>query len=145
MTGEFDFRGPTSPSTEVGPFRSPPRAVNHPVEAYASGSRPRPQRWSTRGDTGAGDALVELARGADLLLCEASFLERRRQPARPAPDRPRGGEHASAPACGRLRVTHLVPSVGRAREEASSADDGDRQLDGPVSPSTSTGGWSYEI
>ena len=44
-------------------------------------------RWSTAVTPGPTQALVDLARGADLALFEASFLSGRRQPAQPAPDR----------------------------------------------------------
>jgi ribonuclease BN (tRNA processing enzyme) len=60
------------------------------------------------GDTGECDDLVELARGADVFLCEASWTD--------SPDNPPGihlsgrqaGEHAARAQVGRLLVTHLI-------------------------------------
>ncbi len=43
------------------------------------------------GDTGYCDALVELARGADVFLCEASWTHARGPAAETAPVRHRGG------------------------------------------------------
>jgi ribonuclease BN (tRNA processing enzyme) len=59
------------------------------------------------GDTGPSPAVVELARGADVLLAEAAYAE--------GPGLPPGlhltgrqaGEHAAAAGVGRLLVTHV--------------------------------------
>ena len=66
-------------------------------------------RLAYSADTGESDALVRLAEGADLLLCEASFLD--------APDLPpnlhltarQAAQHAARAGVGQLVLTHLVP------------------------------------
>jgi ribonuclease BN (tRNA processing enzyme) len=77
------------------------------------------------GDTGPSDAVVEMARDADVLLSEASFQDASsllpfHLSARQA------GEHAKAAGVGRLLLTHILPTLDpeRSLEEASSAFDG---------------------
>src|SRR5262249_38873286 len=60
---------------EVGPFRVTVRLVAHPVEAYSMRIEHDGRSLVYTGDTGATEALVDLARGADVLLSEASFVE----------------------------------------------------------------------
>ena len=65
--------------------------------------------------------LLELARGADLLLAEASFPER--VPADVAgflSSARQAGEHAAAAGAGRLLLTHLLPGTppGQAEDAA---------------------------
>jgi ribonuclease BN (tRNA processing enzyme) len=68
------------------------------------------------GDTGPCSRIVELARGADVLLAEAAHA--------PGPDLPKGlhltgreaGEHAAAAEVGRLLLTHIpawVDEIGQ--------------------------------
>jgi ribonuclease BN (tRNA processing enzyme) len=76
IASHFDFR-PWQPRQEVGPFVVETVRVDHPVEAYAmriSEAVPEGGTLVYSGDTGPCDALVELARGADLLLVEAASL-----------------------------------------------------------------------
>ena len=84
IASHFDFRA-WQPRQQVGPFLVETAAVDHPVEAYAmriTEDVPDGGTLVYSGDTGPCDALVELARGADLLLVEAGARER--------PDPPRG-------------------------------------------------------
>jgi len=59
-------------------------------------------------DTGVSPALVELARDADLLLCEASYPDDRPHPPDIHLTGRQAGEHACAAGVGRLVLTHLV-------------------------------------
>ena len=64
----------------IGPFTVDTARVAHPVEAYAIRVTENAAGGGTlvfSGDTGPAPALVELARGADLLLVEAAFLTAR--------------------------------------------------------------------
>lgn len=102
------------------------RAVDHLCEAYALRVEHGGRSLVYSGDTGPCAALVELAQGADLLLCEASWPHRSEDRDEP----PRGvhlsgrqaGEHAAAAGVGRLLLTHLGPGsdpaalVAEARE-----------------------------
>jgi ribonuclease BN (tRNA processing enzyme) len=73
----FDFRD-WQPRQQIGPFTVSTVAVDHPVEAYALRiveNIPDGGSLVYSGDTGPCDALVEIARGADLLLVESAFMD----------------------------------------------------------------------
>ena len=103
----FEFSTPRS--GELGPFAVSVTGVNHPVPAYAISVSVGDRRLVYSGDTGESDALVSLAHGADVLLCEASF----------GPDDvyvpdlhltgKQAGEHAARAGVDRLIVTHVPP------------------------------------
>jgi ribonuclease BN (tRNA processing enzyme) len=103
----FDFAVPRS--GELGPFAVSFVPVNHPVPAYAVRLTAGGRTLVYSGDTGESDALVGLATGADVLLCEATF----------APDEEyvpnlhltgrQTGEHAARAGVDRLIVTHVPP------------------------------------
>ncbi len=114
--------------------------MNHPVRTNAVRlERRRAERWCTPRDTGESPELVELATGADVLLCEASF----------GPDDPyvpdlhltgrQAGEHAARAGVGRLLVTH-VPPWGSPERQAAEAAVG---FDGTVE--CARAGAAYEI
>ena len=96
-------------SWRLGPFSVTTARTAHPVECYAVRLTAGGRSLVYTGDTGPSPAVVELARGADVLLAEAAYAE--------GPDLPPGlhlsgrlaGEHAAAAGVGRLLVTH-VPS-----------------------------------
>ena len=100
---------------ELGPFRLTADHVNHPVETFGFRVEHDGWRLAYSADTGESDALVRLAEGADLLLCEASFLD--------GPDsKPnlhlsgrQAAEYAERAGVGRLVLTHLVPWNDRER------------------------------
>ncbi|XVQ10178.1 MBL fold metallo-hydrolase [Spirillospora sp. CA-255316] len=109
MSGTFDFHTLRRGPYEIGPFRVTTALMPHPVEAFAFRIEYGDRVVAYSGDTGPSSHLVELARGADLFLCEASFLTQ--------PDLPddlhltarEAGEHAARAEVGRLVLTHLVP------------------------------------
>lgn len=117
MDAEYAFRAwqPGSP-VQVGPLTVEPFAVNHPVEAYGmrvtGPSSDRPGERATlvfSGDTDHCDTLVEASRGADLLLCEAAFLEGRDDGVRGIHlTGRRAGAVAAAARARRLLLTHLT-------------------------------------
>ena len=106
--------------------------MNHPVETFGFRVEHAGWRLAYSGDTGESDALVRLAEGADLLLCEASFLD--------GPDiRPnlhltarQAAEHAARAGVGQLVLTHLVPWNDRNRTLAEA----DGIYPGPLSLAT---------
>ena len=81
--------------------------VDHPCEAYGVRLESGGRTLVYSGDTGPCDNLVELAQGADVLLCEATWTD--------DPDRPPGvhlsgrqaGEHARKAGVSRLLLTHV--------------------------------------
>jgi ribonuclease BN (tRNA processing enzyme) len=129
MTGAFDFRTLAPGVQRIGPFQVTAAHVNHPVETFGFRIGYAGRSIAYSADTGESDALVDLARGADLLLCEASFLA---GPGLPAGLHLTGGQaaqHAARAGAGQLVLTHLVPwhDPARVLEEASAAS-----FDGPI-------------
>jgi len=130
MHGEFYFRDHVE-VTEVGPFRITTAPAAHPVEAYSIRVEAGGRSLVFSGDTGPTDTLVDLARGADLALFEASFLSRYEDL---PPDlhltAAQSAEHATRAGVQRLVLTHLVPWTPRdeTQEEAAAAYDGELML-----------------
>ena len=118
MHADFAFVDLEPGPFTLGPFMLRTVRVKHPVEAYAVRVEHGGRSLVYSGDTGPCDALVELARGADLLLCEASFHDGRDT----APDLHLNGreaaEHATRAGARRLVLTHLPPWNDPARSLA---------------------------
>lgn len=96
-------------ATSIGPFVVTPVRVAHPVETYALRIEHAGRVLVYSGDTGPSPALVEAARGADLLLCEASFLEGDTNPPDLHLTGREAGQHAAAAGVGQLVLTHVPP------------------------------------
>jgi ribonuclease BN (tRNA processing enzyme) len=117
----FTFATPTE--GELGPFRMSYARMNHPTPTNAVRIECGDRSLVYSADTGESAQLVELAEGADALLCEASV----------APDEElvpdlhltgrMAGEHADKAGVERLIVTHVPPwnSVQVAADEAAAA------------------------
>ncbi|MDP9181486.1 MAG: MBL fold metallo-hydrolase [Actinomycetota bacterium] len=109
LTEVFDFREPGQGTCQLGPFTITSIKVNHPIECHGLRVEAGGKVLTYSGDTAACPELVELARDADLFLCEASW------PSVPTP--PPGihltgreaGEHAAQAGAKRLLLTHLMP------------------------------------
>jgi ribonuclease BN (tRNA processing enzyme) len=140
MDGAFEFVTLSPGTREIGPFEVTLAHMNHPVETFGFRFSHAGASLAYSADTGECPALVDLARGADLLLCEASLLS--------GPDLPvdlhltarQAAEHAQRAGAARLMLTHLVPWNDRVRslEEASGVPFG-----GPISLAAS--GQSLEL
>jgi ribonuclease BN (tRNA processing enzyme) len=110
MTRVFDFREwDTSTSYDIGPFHVRVVRVNHPIEAYGMRIEHGGRSLVYSGDTGVSPALVELARGANLLLCEAAFHDGRDAVRDVHLSGREAAEHATAAGVERLVLTHLPP------------------------------------
>ena len=72
----FDFIRLTPGLFEIGPFEVTAALMNHPVETYGFRVSYGGRSVAYSGDTGESAELVKLATGADVLLCEASFLDK---------------------------------------------------------------------
>jgi ribonuclease BN (tRNA processing enzyme) len=108
MAEIFDFVTVCA-SQQIGPFQVIAARVSHPVEAYGFRIEYGGRVVAYSGDTGECAALVELARGADLFLCEASFVDRPGLPVGVHLTAAQAGEHAARADVARLVLTHLVP------------------------------------
>jgi ribonuclease BN (tRNA processing enzyme) len=133
MTEAFDF-GTLEPGTrEIGPFRITLAHMNHPVETFGFRVEAGGRILAYSADTGESAALVDLARGADLMLCEASFLDEPGLPEGLHLTARQAAEHGAQAGAGRLILTHLVPwnDQQRTLEEAAP------HFPGPLSLATS--------
>jgi len=131
MTEVFEFREwRDGDAVRIGPFEVALTRMAHPVESYAMRVSSQGRVLTYSGDTGPCEGLVSSARGADVLLAEASLTE--------APDKPadlhltgrEAGAHASRAGVGRLLLTHLPPwtDPGRVLGEAESSFEGPVEL-----------------
>jgi ribonuclease BN (tRNA processing enzyme) len=129
----FTFERLTPGSFEIGPFAVTTAHVNHTVEAF--GFRVSHDGWTMAysGDTGESAALVELARDADLLLAEATFLDRPGNPLGVHLSARQAGQHAAKAGVGHLVLTHLVTTndAGMSLAEAACVYSGRLSLAGP--------------
>ncbi|MGA8209126.1 MAG: MBL fold metallo-hydrolase [Nocardioidaceae bacterium] len=109
MTDEFDFHEYDDTPIRLGPFTIHAARVVHPVAAYGLRVEAGGRVLAYSGDTGPCRQLVDLAKGADLLLAESAFVER--------PDNPvdlhltgrQAGAAATEAGAARLVLTHIPP------------------------------------
>lgn len=140
MTTAFTFETLTPGTGEIGPFRVTLARMNHPVETFGFRLAQAGRALAYSADTGESAELVGLAAQADLLLCEASFLEGPGLPADLHLTARQAAEHAARAGAGRLMLTHVPPwhDPARSLDEAC-----DVAFDGPVSLAAS--GQSFEV
>lgn len=108
MTAAFDFHD-LSVSAALGPFRLRAERMAHPVEAYGTRFTVDDASFVYTGDTGPCRAVDDLASGADLLLCEASFRHGDANPADLHLTGRQAGELARGAGVGHLVLTHVPP------------------------------------
>ena len=119
MTEQFDFRDWRDGGTvQLGPFAVTSIHVDHPVPAYAIRVATEQHSLVYSGDTGPTETLVDLADGADLFLCEASFVESADNPPNLHLTGAEAGDYATRAGVGRLLVTHIPPWTDRAEVES---------------------------
>jgi ribonuclease BN (tRNA processing enzyme) len=115
---------------EIGPFRIATAAMAHPVPTLGMRFEVDGVSLSYTADTGPSEEMVKLARGSDLLLSEATWLQR---PSTAPIDlhmtASEAGQHGRRAEVGRLMLTHIWPAndPDAAREEADA-----EFRDGPV-------------
>ncbi len=134
ITDAFSFTTITPGTIQIGPLRATAERMSHPVETFGLRLEHGGRSLAYSADTGQTDALVRLARDADLLLCEASLVE----PGPGGPALPEGlhltgrqaAQYAARAGAGQLVLTHLVPwnDAGRTLEEADQAFGGPMSL-----------------
>lgn len=121
LSDVYDFTPLAADSAvEIGAVHLRFARMNHPVTTYAVRVEAGGASVVYSGDTGECPALVELARDADVLLCEASAPD-------DEPDYPpdlhltgaQAGEHAAAAGVSRLLLTHVPPWVNAGTQLAA--------------------------
>lgn len=136
LSDVFTFHALTDGAeSDVGTAMLTARRVDHLCEAYALRVDAGGRSLVYSGDTGPCTALVELAQGADVLLCEATWPHVMPQWGDEPPtgvhlSGRQAGEHAAAAGVGRLLITH-VPAWFSGEEllaEAKAAFDGPVEL-----------------
>jgi ribonuclease BN (tRNA processing enzyme) len=139
----FDWRT-WKPDQRIGPFTLRTVRVAHPVEAYAiriEEDIPNGSAMVYSGDTGPCNALVELARGATLLLVEAAFLKDSDNP----DDMHMTGAQAAAvgqtAGVAAVVLTHIPPWYDRDQVLAEATP----HFDGPVSLARPGATWDIGV
>lgn len=113
---------------ELGPLRVTLSAANHPVQTLVSRIEGGGRTLVYTADSGASLELVSAARGADVLLADATWLERQRPlPVGVHMTGHEAGRVAAEAGVARLVTTHVYPSNDPAdvAAEAAGAFDGD--------------------
>jgi ribonuclease BN (tRNA processing enzyme) len=111
----------------IGPLRVTADRMNHPVETFGVRVEHGGRVLTYSADTAPCEALIRLAQGADVFLCEASYLDGEDNPPDLHLTGREAGEHAKKAGVGRLLLTHLVTAWGSADatyEAAASIFDG---------------------
>ncbi|MEU8886868.1 MBL fold metallo-hydrolase [Streptomyces sp. NPDC048442] len=122
MSKVFDFHTLKPGTFEIGPFTVRTEKMRHPVETYGIRLEHGGRTLTYSGDTGPCDALHELAAGADLFLCEASFLHGKEDIPDLHLNGREAGEYAARAAAGRLVLTHVPPWTDAARNLRDARD-----------------------
>jgi ribonuclease BN (tRNA processing enzyme) len=125
----YTFYGLQPGTFPIGPFTVTVDRVNHPVETYGVRLEHDGRVLCYSSDTAPCDALLRLAHGADVFLCEASYLEGDRNPPDLHLTGRDAGEVATKAGVGRLLLTHLVAAWG---SEAATQDEAEAGFAGPV-------------
>ncbi len=116
LTDVFDFQVVTVGTSTIGPFTVRTARTAHPIECHAIRLTVDGRSLVYTGDTGPSERVVELARGADVLLAEAAHPPGPGLPAALHLTGREAGEHAAAAGVGRLLLTHVpawVDEIGQ--------------------------------
>lgn len=116
LTDVFDFVPVEPGSFLLGPFEVTLARTAHPIECYAIRLTVDGRSLVYTGDTGPCERVVELARGADVLLAEAAHPPGSGLPPGLHLTGREAGEHAAAAGVGRLLLTHIpswVDEIGQ--------------------------------
>lgn len=105
---------------QIGPFTVDLQRVAHPEPCHASRWEADGRALVFSGDTGECDALLQLARGADVAMFEASWYSADPNPPGVHLTATQAVDHANRAAVGRLLLTHVTPwgDVARTAAEA---------------------------
>jgi ribonuclease BN (tRNA processing enzyme) len=104
----YTFHDLAPGSFTIGPFAITVDRVNHPVETYGARIEHGGRVLTYSADTAPCDALLRLAHGADLFLCEASYNDGDDNPPDLHLTGRDAGEAATKAGAAKLLLTHLV-------------------------------------
>ncbi|MFK4068967.1 MBL fold metallo-hydrolase [Streptomyces sp. NPDC029674] len=113
---------------DIGPLRLTTRAVSHGIPAFAVRIEAAGSSLAYSGDTAPCPSLTELARGCDVLLCEADSAQAPAEGDRVHHTPEDAGDTARTAGAGRLIVTH----VGRSLTPQQAVGRASTRFDGPV-------------
>ena len=114
----------------IGPFRARTRLLPHSVPNAGIRLVAESRVLAYTGDTGPSPEVVELARGADLLVAEASYVDRvPDDSARHLTSTGQAGRQAAEAGVGHLMLTHLMPGTDPAAAKAAAGDGYDGAID----------------
>jgi ribonuclease BN (tRNA processing enzyme) len=125
----YTFYGLQPGTFPIGPFAVTVDRVNHPIETYGVRLEHDGRVLTYSSDTAPCEALLRLAQGADLFLCEASYLDGVDNPPDLHLTGSEAGEAATKADVGRLLLTHLVAAWS---SEASTVEAATAAYAGPV-------------
>jgi ribonuclease BN (tRNA processing enzyme) len=125
----YTFYGLQPGTFPIGPFVVTVDRVNPPIETYGVRVEHDGRVLAYSSDTAPCEPLLRLAAGADLFLCEASYLDGADNPPGLHLTGGEAGEAATKADVGRLLLTHLVPAWAG---EASIVDAAVAAFAGPV-------------
>ncbi len=113
----------------IGPFHAETRLLPHWLPnagvRLAAGGRV----LAYTGDSGPGPDVVELARDADLLLAEATYVDQVPEDSqRYLSSAIQAGRHATAAGVGHLLLTHLLPGTDSGAARAAAGDEYDGEV-----------------
>jgi ribonuclease BN (tRNA processing enzyme) len=111
------------PAVDIGPFDVQTRALPHSVPDVGVRLSAGDRVLAYTGDTGPSPDVVDLARGADVFLAEASFVDRVPDSARDHLSSARqAGRYAHEAGAGQLVLTHLLPGTDPAAARAAAGE-----------------------
>jgi ribonuclease BN (tRNA processing enzyme) len=96
---------------EVGPFRVRTASMKHPVPTLGMRIEADGAVLAYSADTGPTSELIQLSREADVLLCEATWLDVQEGWEPIHLTAAEAGRHAAAAGVGRLVLTHIWPAT----------------------------------
>lgn len=119
----------TNSQLDIGPFRTQTRLLPHWVPNAGLRLVAGDRVLVYTGDSGPSRDMVELARGADLLVAEASYVDQVPEDSRLYLTSARqAGRQAADAGAGRLLLTHLLPGTDPAAARAAAGDAYDCQI-----------------
>jgi ribonuclease BN (tRNA processing enzyme) len=127
VDGVYSMTEFSGESIDIGPFHIDMTRTNHPIECYAMRLSSGGRTLTYSADTGLCEEVIDLARGSDLFLCEASYADGVPNPPGVHLTGSEAGEHATKAEVDRLLLTHHVPwnELDRTMEAAATTFSGD--------------------